>query len=79
MSKDFSLGDRIRIANDYHWAKGALGTLIQPPDYVVNFADGRDGIYRNVPSLKGMLIFFGSNSTYLKWILTVTGLTTKLK
>jgi hypothetical protein len=58
MSKDFSPADRIRISEDYHWASGELGTVMQPPGYVVNFADGWDGVYRKVSSLKGTLIFY---------------------
>ena len=58
ISKDFSLGDRIRISDEYHWAQGVLGTVIEPPGFVVNFADGWDGLHRNVPSLKGMLTFY---------------------
>ena len=48
MSKDFSPGDRIRISDDYHWAKDELGTVTQPPEYIVNFSDGWDGTHRNV-------------------------------
>jgi hypothetical protein len=58
MRKDFSIGDRIRVSAEYHWAKGVLGTVMQPPGYVVNFAHRWDGIHREVPSLKGMLIFY---------------------
>lgn len=58
MSEDFSPGDRIRISEDYDWAKSELGTIMQPPGYVVNFADGWDGNHRNVPSLKGLLVFY---------------------
>jgi hypothetical protein len=57
MRKDFSTEDRIQVSPDYHWAQGVLGTVMQPPGYVVNFADGWDGIHREVSSLKGMLIF----------------------
>jgi len=53
MSKDFSPGDRIRISEDYHWAKGELGSIMQPPDYVVNFADGWVGIHREVSFSRG--------------------------
>jgi hypothetical protein len=31
---------------------------MQPPGYVVNFADVWDGIHREVSSLKGMLTFY---------------------
>ena len=55
---DFSRGDRIRVSADYHWAKGAIGTVMQPPDYIVNMSDGWEGIYRKVSSLKGMLTFY---------------------
>jgi hypothetical protein len=58
MTKQFSAGNRIQISSDYHWAKGVLGTVMEPPGYVVNFADGWDGIHRNVSSLKGTLIFY---------------------
>ena len=58
MSKVFSPGDRIRISEDDHWAKGEFGTIMQPPDYVVNSADGWDGTHRYVSALKGMLIFY---------------------
>ena len=58
MTKPFSAGNRIQISHEYHWAKGALGTVMEPPGYVVNFADGWDGLQRNVTSLKGMLVFY---------------------
>ncbi len=34
------------------------GSIMQPRDYVVNFADGWVGIHREVSSLEGMLIFY---------------------
>jgi hypothetical protein len=31
----FFAGNRIRVSDDYFWAKGALGTISAPPDAVV--------------------------------------------
>lgn len=29
---DFSIGDRVRINDETHWAKGAIGTVTDPPE-----------------------------------------------
>lgn len=29
---EFSIGDRVRITDQNHWAKGALGTVTDPPE-----------------------------------------------
>ncbi len=58
MSKDFSAGDRVKVSTDYHWAKGAIGTVMQPHDFIVNMSDGWEGVYRKVSSLQGMLTFY---------------------
>jgi hypothetical protein len=53
-TKTFNAGDRIRIAETYHWAQGALGTIQPPPAAVRNFAPGWTGIRREmiIPSGK---------------------------
>ncbi|MCU1300353.1 MAG: hypothetical protein JWQ87_637 [Candidatus Sulfotelmatobacter sp.] len=43
MSARFSAGDRIRIAKDFFWAKGALGTISAPPPQVIAISGPWDG------------------------------------
>lgn len=38
-------------------ARGALGTVVQPPDAIVAMSDGRHGLHREVASLRGTLTF----------------------
>ena len=54
----FSAGDRVRVSDEYHWAQGVLGSVVQPPDVIVRMSDGWRGLYREVDSLKGVLIFY---------------------
>ena len=35
MSKKFSLGDRVLVSDDFFWAKGATGTISNPPPEVI--------------------------------------------
>jgi len=71
MSKDFSAGDRPKVSADYHWAKDAIGTVMQPPDFIVNMSDGWEGIYGKVSSLKGMLTLIGLALMRARSMLTV--------
>ena len=57
MKKPFAPGARVRVAPTYHWAKSALATVREPPDSIVKFADGWRGTVRQVPALKGLLLF----------------------
>jgi len=54
----FSVGDQVKVSDGYSWARGALGTVVQPPDAVVEMSGGWHGPYREVASLRGMLIFY---------------------
>lgn len=58
MVKAYSVGDRVEISEGYHWAKGALATVAEPPDPVLNMVDGWHGVWREVTAVKGVLTFF---------------------
>jgi hypothetical protein len=57
VKQPFAPGDRAQVTPSYHWAHLALGTVREPPDHIVKFADGWRGNVREVPSLKGLLLF----------------------
>jgi hypothetical protein len=50
----FSVGDRGRISEAYHWAQGATGTIVEPP--WPNPPAGQN--FREVPSPEGLLRFY---------------------
>jgi len=56
----FKVGDRVIISKEYHWAKGAPGTIGEPPDIAVEI--GReyspwDGCHHFVQGVKGPIEF----------------------
>jgi hypothetical protein len=46
MTKAFSLGDRVVIAEDSYWAKEALGTVSEPPPEVISTSVPWNGLTR---------------------------------
>ncbi|MGA7424420.1 MAG: hypothetical protein WBW77_17180 [Candidatus Sulfotelmatobacter sp.] len=51
----FSSGDRVRVSDDFFWAKGATGTISAPPDAVVSLSGPWDGsLTRQEKSALGM-------------------------
>ena len=51
----FSSGDRVRVSEDFFWAKGATGTISAPPDAVINLSGPWDGgLTRQEKSALGM-------------------------
>lgn len=49
-SVGFAIGDRVRVSDRYHWAKGAEGTVAPAPDSVRATAPGWIGHQRVVPA-----------------------------
>jgi hypothetical protein len=58
----FSVGDRVRVADDFFWAKGATGTIRAPPEEVTALSGKWDGdlTRQSVSAL-------GTNTVYWIW------------
>jgi hypothetical protein len=51
----FSAGHRVRVSNDFFWAKGATGTISAPQDAVINLSGPWEGgLTRQERSALGM-------------------------
>lgn len=58
MNKHLTVGDRIKIAKDYHWAKNATGEIIKVPDHIIEIADGWKDNIREVTTAQGNIYFY---------------------
>ena len=56
----FSIGDRVRITNSYHWAKDALGTVKKPQssEWLEGF---ENSCSRDIKSLRGIRCLFSKS------------------
>jgi len=62
VKRRFSAGDRVRVAGDFFWAKGAIGTVSSPPDAVTTISGPWDeGLTRREVSA------LGTNTVYWVW------------
>ena len=58
---DYSVGDRVRISPQYHWAKGATGTIEAPPEFaqdLVADCDPWQGHWRIVKGRERLMRFY---------------------
>jgi hypothetical protein len=56
--KHFLAGDRIKISESYHWAKGVSGTIEEPAAELKQWMEGWTGCSKEEPSLHGLLTFY---------------------
>jgi hypothetical protein len=54
-SREFQLGERVRISQDHHWARGANATVIEPPEQMRRVYGDWSEVHREVPSLEGTI------------------------
>ena len=62
MALKFQAGERVRVADDFFWARGATGTVAAPPPEVVSLSGPWDeGLTRQEKSA------LGTNTVYWIW------------
>jgi hypothetical protein len=55
--KHFKVGDRIKVSNNYHWAKNATGEISEYP-FEFEEENWIENFYRDVETLKGKIRFY---------------------
>ncbi len=57
----FNLGDRVRVLEKYNWARNALGTISDPPEFAINLVKDKYpwiGYHRNVKGVNEWIEFY---------------------
>jgi hypothetical protein len=54
----FEKGARVSVSPEYHWAKGAKGTVGIPPEVVRRIAGNWQGVRREVDAVRGPITFY---------------------
>jgi hypothetical protein len=53
-----SVGDRVEVSNEYHWAGGATGVIALPIELVTAVTPDRQGSCRTVAGVRGSVTFY---------------------
>jgi hypothetical protein len=59
----FSGGDRVRVSEDFFWAKGATGTISSPPDDVTKLS----GVWDDGGLTRQEVSALGTHTVYWVW------------
>lgn len=54
----FSVGDRVQVSPEYHWAQGAMGVIASPIHEILQLTPDRQESRRSVLSRIGTITFY---------------------